>query len=158
MKRIAHITIALLFIQCTQNNHTEIKENSGELMVKEKDQTGIESEENSKLLMTFSGSVEPYQEIKLYGCDFAVVLNESNDTTHWSTNDNKFETPEGFKVGTNWEELPTELQNAVNQMPGWGYYIKLNSGWQLGFCEGESCTDSEPKDGSTVKWIFKRSD
>jgi len=80
------------------------------------------------------------------------------DTTHWSTTDLKFKTLEGYNVGTNWDKIPIELKKSMGHMAGWGYFIKLNSGWQLGFCEGKSCTDTEPKEGSIVKWIFKRND
>lgn len=123
-----------------------------------KNDTVIEEEKIGKMFMTTSSNLEPSKDIKLYDCDFTIVLNDSGDTTHWSTNDNNFNTPEGFKVGTNWNKLPIELRNLVEKMPGWGYYIRLNSGWQLGFCEGPSCTDMEPKEGSLIKWIFKRKD
>ena len=123
-----------------------------------KNNTVIKEEKIDKMLMTNSSNFEPSMDIKLYNCDFTIVLNDFGDTTHWSTNDNKFETPEGYKVGTYWKELSTELQNSVNKMPGWGYYIRLNSDWQLGFCEGETCTDSAPKEGSKVDWVFKRKD
>jgi hypothetical protein len=119
---------------------------------------GSSSNKTGKLLMTTSSNLEPSYDIQLYKCDFSIVLNENGDTTHWSTNDKDFRTPEGYKIGTKWNELPIDLQNSVNKMPGWGYYIRLNSDWQLGFCEGESCTDSKPKDQSSVKWIFKRND
>jgi hypothetical protein len=116
----------------------------------------IHKRKNETSIMTSSSSFEPATNIKLLGCDFSIVYNEFGDITYWSTTDTNFITPEGHRVGAKWNELPFELQESLEKMPGWGYYIILPSGWQLGFCEGSSCTDSEPKDGSEVKWIFKR--
>jgi len=107
-------------------------------------------------IMTSSGSFEPSLGVTLYDCNFKIVLNEAGDTTYWSTNDSRFKTPEGYEVGTSWSALPIELQQSAKKMPGFGYLIKLNSGWQLGFCEGSSCTATKPNDESWVDWIFKR--
>lgn len=116
----------------------------------------IKSGSISNRLLTSSSNIEPSKDVILSGFNFTIVLNEQGDTTHWSTSDRNFKTPEGYSTGTNWENLPKELQKAIEREPGWGYYIRLNSKWQLGFCEGESCTNTEPKKGSNVKWIFKR--
>ena len=108
------------------------------------------------MLLTSSSSIKASKNVKLYGCDFNIVLNNLKDTTHWSTNDENFITPEGFKVGTPFKNLTIEIKNSMRKMPGWGYYTKLNSGWELGFCIGNSCIDHEPNGESKVKWIFKR--
>ncbi len=122
----------------------------------EHEKADFESDSISTGLLTSSSGFEPSKEISMGGINFSIVLNESGDTTHWSTSDSKFKTPEGYKVGTNWEELPKVLKDQLDSIQGWGYYIKLNSGWQLGFCESESCTDKKPMKGSFVKWIFRR--
>lgn len=118
--------------------------------------SGIKSESISKMLMTGSSNIESSKKVILNGINFIIVVNEQGDTTDWFTSDEKFSTPEGYHTGTNWENLPKELQKSIEKETGWGYHIKLNSKWQLGFCEGESCTNTEPKSGSNVKWIFKR--
>lgn len=110
----------------------------------------------SKFLLISSGSFLPSTDVILNGINFTIVLNEKGDTIHWTTRDMKFITPEGFNVGTSWENVPKKLQKSIRKMPGWGYYIKLNSEWQLGFCEGKTCTNNEPSKGSNVNWIFKR--
>ncbi|MBG9378396.1 hypothetical protein I5907_19315 [Panacibacter sp. DH6] len=108
-----------------------------------------------KMTLVSSGQMSPYTTIKIDGCDFDLVTNDS-DTTYLATNDKKFQTPEGYKVGTRFTELPIEIQTELTKEPDWGYYFKLLSGWTLGFCEGNSCTDKYPENGSKVKWIFKR--
>ena len=107
------------------------------------------------MTLVSSGQMSPYTTIKIDGCDFELVTND-NDTIYLATNDEKFQTPEGYKVGTSFTKLPKEIQNELTKEPGWGYYYKLSSGWTLGFCEGNSCTDKYPENGSKVKWIFKR--
>ena len=81
--------------------------------------------------------------------------NDDGDTTKKWTFDNNFITPEGYKVGMTWGMIPAELQKKVSKSPGWDYSIKLQSGWRICFCEGESCTDTLPSDTSRVKWIEK---
>ncbi len=108
-----------------------------------------------KMILVSSGQISPSTTIKIDGCDFDLVTSD-NDTTYLATNDKKFQTPEGYKVGTKLSELPKDIQLDLTKEPGWGYYYKLTSGWTLGFCEGNSCTDNYLKTNSKVKWIFKR--
>lgn len=110
---------------------------------------------NNKMILVSSGQVSPCTTIKIGGCNFDLV-SKDNDTIYLTTNDKKFQTPEGYKVGVTFSELPQNIQNTLAKEPGWGYYYKLSSGWALGFCEGNSCTDNYPKSDSKVKWIFKR--
>ena len=108
-----------------------------------------------KMTLVSSGQMSPYTVIKIDGCDFDLVTRD-NDTIYLATNDKKFQTLEGYKVGTKFSELPKGIQGKLTKEPGWGYYYKLSSGWTLGFCEGSSCTNSYPQNFSKVKWIFKR--
>ncbi|WP_343635076.1 hypothetical protein [Fluviicola sp.] len=91
--------------------------------------------------------------INSYKFDLAV---EGKDTTYLATSDHLFRTPEKLHVGTTFAEIPGKLRKTLSKEPGWGYYVTLPSGWNLGFCEGAGCTDSEPTVSSKVKWIFKR--
>lgn len=108
-----------------------------------------------KMTLVSSGQMSPYTTVKIDGSDFDLVTSD-NDTTYLATKDKRFQTPEGYKVGTRLSELPKNIQQELIKEPGWGYYYKLPSGWTLGFCEGSSCTDKYPENSSKVKWIFKR--
>lgn len=108
-----------------------------------------------KMTLVSSGQFSPSVTIKIDNCDFDLVTT-NNDTTYLSTKDKKFLTPEGYYVGTKFLELPKSIQRNLTKEPGWGYYYELSSGWTLGFCEGNSCTDHYPRNLSQVKWIFKR--
>lgn len=108
-----------------------------------------------KMTLVSSGQMSPYTTIKIDGCNFDLVTS-GNDTVYLATSDKRFQTPEGYNVETKFSELPKNIQSELTKEPGWGYYYKLSSGWTLGFCEGNSCTNSYPKANSKVKWIFKR--
>jgi hypothetical protein len=108
-----------------------------------------------KMTLVSSGQMLPYEIIRIAGCNFNLVT-RGKDTIYLSTNDKRFQTPEGCKVGTKYSELPNDIQSELSREPGWGYYYKLPTGWSLGFCEGSSCTDNYPQKNSIVKWIFKR--
>ncbi|PKG50968.1 hypothetical protein [Olleya sp. 1-3] len=133
----------------TDNKNMESIDNFNDSIIEKKEGT-------TKLLMVNSASLKPSKEVLINGRDFSIVENEKKEIIYWSTNDKEFSTPEGYSVGMNWTEIPEELKNKTGKMNGWGYFIRLNSGWQLGFCEGSTCTDTYPNNLSVVKWIFKR--
>ena len=109
-----------------------------------------------EVTMVSSGQISPSKKITFENCVFDLVLNQQNDTVYLQTRDASFKTLEGYHVGTDWNSIHNEHRSNLEKMPGWGYYIELDSGWNLGFCEGQSCTDSAPTQGSVVKWIFRR--
>ncbi|MEO6232929.1 MAG: hypothetical protein ABJB11_00040 [Ferruginibacter sp.] len=110
---------------------------------------------HGKMILISSGQISPCKTVVINGYNFDLVTSD-NDTIYLATHDKKFQTPEGFKVGTKLSELPKRIQSELNKEPDWGYYYKLSSGWSLGFCEGNSCTENYPKEYSKVKWLFKR--
>lgn len=134
------LTFALIIVSCTN-----LKEEA-------KSQEPI----SHQMLLTSSSKFENSEKVNISGFEFTIVMNESSDTSHWSTIDNRFKTPEGFGVGTTWKEIPEELKIKLEEMPGWAYYIELDSKWKLAFCEGASCTELKPRNESTVNWIFKK--
>lgn len=111
---------------------------------------------HSNFILISSGQLSPYTEITIDKIPFKLVQNEELDSIYLSTSDDKFVTPEGYKTGTKWKNLTSSDQEKVESMLGWGYFVELASGWQLGFCEGSSCTDQAPTDNSEVAFIFKR--
>ncbi|MFC4739779.1 hypothetical protein ACFO3U_07195 [Flavobacterium ponti] len=87
---------------------------------------------------------------------FSYQLTGNSDTVALTTYDEKFETIEGYKVGTKWKNISKVLRDSVYKHSGFGYYIELESGWNLGFCIGVTCTDNHPTNNSEVKSIRKR--
>ena len=109
----------------------------------------------SKMTLVSSGQMSTYKMVKIDDHYFDLVT-QGIDTTYLQTKDKRFKTPEGYKVGTKLSELPSNIKDNLLKEPGWGFYYKLPSGWTLGFCEGNSCTDNYPENNSEVKWIFRR--
>jgi hypothetical protein len=108
-----------------------------------------------KMIMVSGGQIFASKEIKIKVISFDLVL-DGTDTTYLATTEENFKTPEGYNVGMQLSELPSDIQKDLIKEPGWAYYYKLPSRWSLGFCEGTSCTDNYPTSKSKVKWIFKR--
>jgi hypothetical protein len=106
--------------------------------------------------MISSAQISKYLTVTINNINFDLVVDKNGDTTYIQTKDKNFVTPEGFRIGTTFEQIPNDLTNVIVRENGWGYYVTLDSKWALGFCEGSSCTDSYPADSSVVKWIFKR--
>ncbi|MFT5778298.1 MAG: hypothetical protein ACI837_001254 [Crocinitomicaceae bacterium] len=108
-------------------------------------------------MLISSGQFASFTNIIYKNCEFELVKSTAGDSTYLSTSDVNFITPEGFKVGNTWGDIDENYRLELARMPGWAYYIELDSGWQLGFCEGQSCTDLAPINTSRIKWIFRRS-
>lgn len=111
--------------------------------------------EPGKQILISSGQFAMAKSIKYHNSEFDLVVN-SVDTVYLSTSDTSFKTPEGYKVGMTVSQISQNDLKNMQTEAGWGYYTTLASGWQLGFCEGPSCTDSSPKNNSRIRWIFKR--
>lgn len=114
----------------------------------------ITSDTAIKLIQTASGTILPYKEVMIRDSRFQVVM-LGNDTIFVSTKDSNFTTPEDYRIGIRFGDLPKQLKNNIKKEPGFSYWINL-SGWKLGFCNGNSCTDYIPLDSSAVDFIFKR--
>lgn len=102
-------------------------------------------------LLISPGQTAHYTEVSINNNLFKLVLNESGDTIYLSTNDIHFNTPEGYHVGDFWQQISKADREKTVETFGWGYTIQLKSGWQLGFCEGGSCTETFPKKKITGK-------
>lgn len=116
---------------------------------------GLALKKEDGSILISSGQFSSYKTITLSNIEFQFVGN-SGDTQYISTKSKLFQTPEGYAVGMSLNEVDKSLQKNIVREPGWGYYIQLQSGWKIAFCEGNSCTDSDPQATSTIDWIFKR--
>ncbi|MGN2687785.1 hypothetical protein [Flavobacterium sp. GCM10027622] len=83
-------------------------------------------------------------------------LNRKSDTVSLRTYDKKFTTKEGYRVGTKWKDVAKKLTDSVYKLSGFGYYIELESGYNLLFCVGTTCTDNFPNENTEVVCIEKR--
>ena len=110
--------------------------------------------EKTKIIDSSSGY--PIWKMNKNGIDFKFVLNKMQDTVKLWTTDTKFITPEGYKIGSEFKDIEDSERNGIHKESGNGFFIKLDSGWELSFCEGKSCTDNKPTENSKVKWIRRK--
>lgn len=143
------ISSSLLIIACSTETPKKLESIPDEDLTKTKDGVIV------KQTLVSAGQFKPSTPVQFDGRNFDLVL-EKNDSIYFATSDSLFLTHEKYNVGMTWAEIPQTVRKNLQKEIGWGYYIELLSGWSLGFCEGTSCTDSEPTASSTVKWIFKR--
>ena len=126
------------------------------LSCREKNVNAIQDIPVRHQVLISSGQFATCEIIKIDSIAFDLAVNEASDTIYLATQDSTFRTPEGLGVGMRFGQIPNDLKAHVIKEAGWGYYVPLDSKWNLGFCEGSSCTDSDPTDSSGIKWVFKR--
>lgn len=102
-----------------------------------------------------SSQCYPSTEILVDNISYEIAWEGNGTVFYISTSDSKFETEEGVKINMTLSDILKKTESEVNQMPGWGYYIKLKSGWNAGFSVDETCTGRELVSNDSVKWIFK---
>lgn len=83
-----------------------------------------------------------------------VLLNEKNVIDFISTGDNNFKTREGLAIGDTFKKMSKcchVKEKNVIKLPGWGYYIKLTSGWNAVFDFSKPITPS-----SEILFFFQK--
>ena len=63
-----------------------------------------------KMTLISSGQTATFNIVKINGYDFDLVTNKK-DTIYLATTDKKFQTPEGYKIGTTFSELHLNSQD-----------------------------------------------
>lgn len=111
---------------------------------------------NESLLLSSSGQSSKSFDIVCNNIHFSISTNDSNKIIFISTNDTNFITSDKIKVGTPLSEFPDYYSPSVNKETGWAYFIKLKSGWNAAFTEGESMTNKPLTQKSKVSFFFKR--
>jgi len=152
--RICILILGIIICACKTSSKEKSDMESKEIVEKKID-VFKSSETGVKFIMTSSGSLDKGKDTIVEGIKYTIVENEKGNITFWSTRDKKFKTPEGYVIGNQLKDISKLEKDGIYKQPGFGYFIKLESGWQLGFCEGESCTVSVPTEESIVKWMMK---
>jgi len=110
----------------------------------------------NRALLVNSSQISTSTTILNNGIIFDIAWNNDFRVNYIETSDSHFITSENVKVNTTLRKIK-DIQNVdIIKMPGWGYYIKLKSGWFVSFCTGKTCTDRELTDDDKVVSIFQR--
>lgn len=145
------VTLSLLFILTSCSEKSE-PEPSMKKTLEVGDYVFVNKEQASD--ETYGTSKPITKTITIDKIKYQIVLNSHGDTIYMATRDPRLITEEGYKIGTQWSEIDKKHQNKLQKEMGYAFTIRLDSKWQLAFCEGEKCTSSTPVDTSTVDWIF----
>jgi hypothetical protein len=141
-----------MFVACSSNVQEEL---SNYQVASYKGIPPMAADGTINLLLAPGGGQEPFVETSYMGHEFKVVVNQAGDTSRFVTHDSTFHTPEGYAVGSFWRDIPLADQTKVKIENGYGYYLKLHSGWTLGFCAGSEYSNEELSEESRVVWIEK---
>ena len=107
-------------------------------------------------LIVSSSQISPCFDILVENIEYSIGYNEKNNSiTNISTSDFSFYTPEGYKIGDFFYTFSDSLKSELICDRGWGYFIKLPSGWNATFTQGSSMTDGKLKGRAKVKFFFK---
>lgn len=109
----------------------------------------------NRMQMVNSSTISQATAIDFKGYRFEIAWNSEGKVNYVATYDTNFVTPDNVKVSTTLSEIK-KLQNVeIGTLPGWGYFINLESGWNVAFCVDKTCTGREIGDTDSVKWIYK---
>lgn len=114
----------------------------------------FKKEKTEHHLLVSSSAFYPYRKIKYRNIIYDIAI-DKNKIKFISTSDINFMTDDGFMIGDTVKKLKESGYSEFNEMRGWGYWVKLESGWCAAFCEGDACTDKELNIDSKIKWFFK---
>jgi hypothetical protein len=87
----------------------------------------------------------------------AIFVSERNYFNSVNANINQsFKTPDGVYLGMTYNELRNiDPDIVIKEMPGWGYYGELKSGWKVAFFIGDTMTERFPIENDIIISIYK---
>jgi len=103
-----------------------------------------------------SSQISPSTTIYYKDFIFDIAWDKEGKVNFIVTSDSNFMTKEKVKPNMTLKEIKDIQKVNIIKMIGWGYYLKLESGWNVGFCVDESCTGRELVEKDRAKFIFKR--
>lgn len=111
---------------------------------------------NNRRQLVSSSQISPSTTVYSKGLVFNIAWNEKRKVNYIVTYDSNFTTKEKIKLNMALRDIKNIQKVEILKMPGWGYYIELESGWNAGFCVDKTCTGRELVEEDRVKYIFKR--
>jgi hypothetical protein len=109
---------------------------------------------NNQILINSSQS-SSFANVYYNNLVFQIAWNRDNKLVYISTSDTNFNTEENIRINMTYNDIQKTQNTSISKIPGWGYYVKLNSGWNAAFCVDNTCTGRDISRNDTVKWIFK---
>jgi hypothetical protein len=113
-------------------------------------------------MMVNSSTILPYFIVYFEGTDYKIAFNNNNiikaifiNESYIYNHRQSFKTPDGVYIGMTYGELKKIEPNIkIKEMPGWGYFGMLKSGWKVAFFIGNTLTEHFPKEDDIIKSIY----
>jgi hypothetical protein len=108
------------------------------------------------LIMVASAQMSPKYILINDNIKYDICIDSNQIIEYIGTTDTNFHCANELKIGNSLQELSIKHKSKVICETGWGYYVKLPSGWYPAFAEGNGMTDKPINKKSKIKWFFKR--
>ena len=136
-----------------------LKTNNELLYVNELPELNDFFENNSQsenFLLTSSGQFSNAYVVIWNNIKYSIAVNDSNKIFYISTSDSNFITSDNIRIGSTQKDFSYFDSSLVYKENGWAYFVKLQSGWNAAFIEGESMTNEPLTKDSKVSFFFKK--
>lgn len=100
------------------------------------DITNLVKTDSTISLLTKSAQIENATTVRIGSVSYKCIFDAQDVITYISTDDEAFSTSESIRVQNSFLELRRKSNGKLGQiieMPGWGKYLKLESGWNAVF-------------------------
>lgn len=89
------------------------------------------------------------------GVEYVLGVDRGNIVQFIATSSDRVRTREGVHVGQAFAEVEGLRSINVSRWPGWGYVVKLPSGWNAAFFIGNTMTEFPPGPTDRVVKLFR---
>ena len=90
---------------------------------------------NQGLLISAASIRDESYTLNEKGIEYIICLNAGKKIEYICTEDKKFVSPEGLKIGDTLKRALTATPDNLIIERGWAYYVKLPSGWNASFTQ-----------------------
>ncbi|MBE0551397.1 MAG: hypothetical protein IH619_03345 [Ignavibacterium sp.] len=112
--------------------------------------------QSENFLLTSSGQFSKAYVVICNNIKYSIAVNDSNKIIYISTSDSNFVTLDNIRIGSTQKDFSSFDSSLVYKENGWAYFVKLQSGWNAAFTEGESMTNEPLTRDSKVSFFFKK--
>lgn len=152
--RLLIFIINLLFFSCNSNHHAIDGLQLGKSIPASAKQ--IDTVAFANMVLYKPNEFKPSRIINYNGVDYNICLDVARNVIFIFTNDKKFLSPDGYRVGYTFSKLTKSSVVKKAFIPGYGVEILLPSEWKATFLDSPTLQNGDVSDTSTIKSFYKR--
>ena len=119
------------------------------------DSTMIPKEGVVSMIMASPSQFHHLVSIMVDSVVYDLGVTKDGEVRYISTADEAFATPEGLTVQSSLNDCRQFSERSGGPFPGWGYLLRLESGWCAAWCVGYTCGEQAPDDTTAIGWFYK---